>query len=169
LRRCLPWEEHYEPTHRHALLVLAVGGFPETALAQTSPWLGLWQLNLAKSKFSPAPPYKSLTVYRSQAEGQNPKVTESGIDAAGNSFSLAMPEAIADGKPHPVTGSPLIEAFAATVVDANTLTYSPMKDGKVVATGTFVMSPDGRTYTLTLTGTLRDGQQFNWVMVHDKQ
>jgi hypothetical protein len=62
-----------------ALLFLAIGGFPQICFAQSDPWLGLWQLNLAKSKFTPASPYKSLTVYRSQVEGQNVKVTEVGI------------------------------------------------------------------------------------------
>ena len=148
---------------------LATAGIPQLGFAQTDPWLGLWQLNLAKSKFSPAPPYKSLTVYRSQVEGQNLKVTEVGIDAAGNPFTRVFPDVIADGKPHPVTGSRIIDAYVATSVDVNTVNYSPMKDGKVIASGNFVMSPDGRSYTLTLSGSLADGQQFNWVMVHDKQ
>jgi hypothetical protein len=35
------------------LVNLAIGGFPQIGVAQTDPLLGLWQLNLAKSKFSP--------------------------------------------------------------------------------------------------------------------
>ena len=61
----------------------------------------------------------------------------------------------------------IIDASANTRVDANTRNISYMKDGKVFATGTTVMSPDGRTYTLT--GTRADGQQFNYILVHDKQ
>jgi len=107
-------------------------------------------------------------VYRFQGEGQNPTITEVGIDAAGNPFA-SVAEAIADGKPHPVTGDRRYDAVAATRVDANTFNISYMKDGKVIATGNSVMSSDGRTYTFTITGARADGRQINWVMVHDKQ
>ncbi len=69
------------------LLGLAIGGFPQIGFAQTDPLLGLWQLNLATSKFSPAPPYKSLTAYF-QGEGQNRKTTVVGIDTAGNPVTI---------------------------------------------------------------------------------
>jgi hypothetical protein len=150
------------------LLSLAIGGFPQIGFAQTDPLLGLWQLNIAKSKFSPAPPYKSMTTYF-QGEGQNRKATVVGIDTSGNPISVAFLELIEDGKPHPVTGSRIIDAATATRVDANTANISYLKEGKVVQTGTSVTSPDGRTWTLTLTGTLTDGRQMNFVSVFDKQ
>jgi hypothetical protein len=150
------------------LLSLAIGGFPQVGFAQTDPLLGLWQLNLAKSKFSPAPPYKSMTAYF-QGEGQNRKAAVVGIDTAGNPQTIVFLELIEDGKPHPVTGSPNVDAATATRVDANTANISYLKEGKVVQTGTLVTPPDGRTYTLTLTGTLRDGRQINYVYVLDKQ
>jgi hypothetical protein len=41
------------------LLGLAVAtAFPQIACAQTDPFLGTWQLNLAKSKYSPGPPHR---------------------------------------------------------------------------------------------------------------
>jgi hypothetical protein len=150
------------------LLSLAIGGFPQTVFAQTDPLLGLWQLNLAKSKFSPAPFYKSMTAYV-QGEGQNRKSTVVGIDAAGNSLSITFLELIEDGKPHPVTGSRIVDAATETRVDANTANISYLKEGKVVQTGTSVTSPDGRTWTLALTGTLTTGQQMSYVLVFDKQ
>ena len=36
-----------------ALLGLAFDAMPQAGFAQTDPFLGLWQLNLTKSKFSP--------------------------------------------------------------------------------------------------------------------
>jgi hypothetical protein len=150
------------------LLGLAIGGFPQIGFAQTDPLLGLWQLNLAKSKFSPAPPYKSLTAYW-QGEGQNRKATLVGIDTAGNPLTVVFLEHIEDGKPHPVTGSRNVDAATSTRVDANTTNISYLKEGKVVQTGTVVTSPDGRTYTATLTGILTDGRQLNYVYVLDRQ
>jgi hypothetical protein len=150
------------------LLNLGIGGFPQIGVAQTDPLLGLWQLNLAKSKFSPAPPYKSLTAYF-QGEGPNRKTTIVGIDTAGNPVTIVFLENVEDGKPHPVTGSRNVDASTATRVDANTVNISYLKEGKVVQSGTLVTSPDGRTYTATFTGTLTDGRQLNYVYVLDRQ
>jgi len=77
------------------LLGLAIGEFPQNAFAQTDPFLGVWQVNLGKSKFSSALPFKSLTVYRSQG-----KYTEVGIDAEGNPFSRVFGEAIEEMGSH---------------------------------------------------------------------
>ena len=38
------------------VLGLAVAALPQLGFAQSVPWLGTWQLNLAKSKYSPGPP-----------------------------------------------------------------------------------------------------------------
>jgi hypothetical protein len=150
------------------LLSLAIGGLPQIGFAQTDPMLGLWQLNLANSKFSPTPLYKSMTAYV-QGEGQNRKSTVVGIDAAGNPLSIVFLELVEDGKPHPVTGSRIIDSSAAVRVDANTTNVSYLKEGKVVQTGTSITSPDGRTWTLAFTGTLTDGQQMSYALVFDKQ
>ena len=64
-----------------ALLGLAFDAMPQAGF-QTDPFLGLWQLNLTKSKFSPAPPPRSQTV-TIQGEGRDWNITVAGIDAAG--------------------------------------------------------------------------------------
>ena len=57
---------------------------------------------------------------------------------------IVMTEAVEDGKPHPVTGSPPdYDAHAATRVDAYTRNASFMKAGKVVRTGILVVSLPG--------------------------
>jgi hypothetical protein len=38
------------------VLGLAVAASPQLGFAQSVPWLGTWQLNLAKSKYDPGPP-----------------------------------------------------------------------------------------------------------------
>ena len=71
---------------RAAILVLAavvlVAGLPQVGFAQSDPLTGAWKLNLEKSKFSPGPPPKSLTL-NYQGEGQNRKNVTEGIDAEG--------------------------------------------------------------------------------------
>jgi hypothetical protein len=61
-----------------ALLGLAVAALPRAGFAQSDPFIGTWQLNLAKSKFSPGPGPKSATM-NVQGEGENHNVTFAGI------------------------------------------------------------------------------------------
>jgi hypothetical protein len=151
-----------------ALLGLAVAtAVPQIGFAQSDPWVGNWQLNLAKSKYSPGPPPKSNSV-NIQGEGQNYKVTNVGINAEGNPTSRVATW-IYDGMPHPVTGAPDYDAIAVTRADAYTVNVSRTKAGKVVQTGTNVVSRDGKTVTATITGTDANGRQINNIGVYDKQ
>jgi hypothetical protein len=151
-----------------ALLGMAIVALPQTGVAQSDPMSGLWQINLAKSKYDPGPPPKSQTVFV-QGEGQNRKVTAVGITATGNPQLATFAELVEDGKPHPVTGLAGIDAQAYTRVDARTLNVSRLKDGKVVQTGTWVVSPDGKALTVTFTGTNANGRQVNNIFIYDKQ
>jgi hypothetical protein len=160
------------------LSALALAALPRAGFPQSDPFIGTWQLNLTKSKFSPGPGPKSVTM-NVQGEGQNHKVTFAGINTEGNRQSLGLPW-IYDGMPHPVTanleanrlgllGNPNIDARAWTRVDAYTVNISYMKAGKVVQTATAVVSRDGKTETITSTGTDANGQPINNVTVWDKQ
>jgi len=151
-----------------ALLSLVACAFPQASYAQSDSMSGLWQVNVAKSKYDPGPPPKSQTVYF-QGEGQNRKVTIVGITATGNPQLATFTEFVEDGKPHPVTGLAGIDAQAYTRVDARTLNVSRLKDGKVIQTGTWVVSPDGKALTVTFTGTNANGRQVNNILIYDKQ
>jgi hypothetical protein len=160
------------------LSALAFAALPRSGFAQSDPFIGTWQLNLTKSKFSPGPGPKSVTM-NVQAEGQNHKVTFAGMNTEGNRQSLMIPW-LYDGMPHPVTantegnrlgllGNPNIDARAFTRVDAYAVNISYMKAGKIVQTATAVVSRDGKTETITITGTDANGQSINNVIVWDKQ
>jgi len=151
-----------------ALLSLVACTFPQASFAQSDSMSGLWQVNVAKSKYDPGPPPKSQTVYF-QGEGQNRKVTIVGITAAGNPQLATFTEFVEDGKPHPVTGLAGIDAQAYTRVDARTLNVSRLKDGKVIQTGAWVVSPDGKALTVTFTGTNANGRGVNNILFYDKQ
>jgi hypothetical protein len=101
------------------LFGLAVAAFPQVGFAQVDPFIGTWQINLAKAKYNPGPPPKSLTV-NIQGDGQNRKVATVGIGSEGNPFA-SVTELAEDGKPHPVTGSLIVDADAWTRVDARTV------------------------------------------------
>jgi hypothetical protein len=150
------------------LLGLAIAGLThEAGFAQSDPFLGTWQLNLAKSKYSPGPPPRSST-QNIQAEGQNDKVTTTGTDPNGNPTNTVF-TGVYDGMPHPPTNpSPNFDSHADTRVDAYTHIHSYTKAGKLVGTLTSVVSPDGRTMTDTVMGNA-DGRQINIIAVYDKQ
>jgi hypothetical protein len=93
--------------------------------------------------------------------------TPVGINAEGNPITFVQ-EFVVDGTPHPRMGTTIIDARAYTRVDAYNINFSGMKAGKVVQTGTYAISPDGKTWTLTI-GTNANGRQTNNIFVYDKQ
>jgi hypothetical protein len=148
------------------LLGLAIGALPQAGFAQSDPFLGTWQLNLAKSKYSPGPAPKSQTV-NIQAEGQGHKFTITTADPAGKTATSVVMRTY-DGMPHPVAGNPDYDTEAATRADPYTVIISRMKGGKLVETISNIVSADGRTRTFTDTGVDATGR-FNDVAVSEKQ
>jgi hypothetical protein len=142
---------------------------PQPVFAQSELLTGLWQINLTKSKFNPGPAPKSQTV-NVQGEGQNRKLTAVGITATGSPQVLVFSELVEDGKPHPVTGQAGgFDAQTYTRADAHTVNVNRLKDGKVIQTGTWAVSPDGKTLTAMYTGNNANGQPVNNIFVYDKQ
>ena len=75
-----------------------------------------------------------------------------------------------DGKDVPVTGNnPDADMLARTRVNASTVKTVSKKGGKVTTTQTSAVSSDGKTRTVTTTGTNGAGQTVNNVAVYDKQ
>jgi hypothetical protein len=140
------------------LLGLTIAALPQPGLAQSDPFLGTWHLNLAKSKFNPGPAPRSQT-RNFQAEGQNLKLSITGINANGNPIN-AVATLVFDGMPHPAN-NPNFDANAAIRVDAYTAIFSFTKAGKLVETLTTVVSPDGKMYTATGIGIDANGRPFN--------
>jgi hypothetical protein len=151
-----------------ALLAIAFAtALPQTVLAQSNPWLGMWKLNLAKSTYAPGQAPRSQT-YNFQGAGANLTNTNEGVNAAGNpTKQVAMH--IYDGQPHPVMGNPDVDTRSYIRVDEHTVISASMKAGKLVQVTTLVLSPDGRTITTTVRGINAAGQQVNTVAVHEKQ
>ena len=138
------------------------------ALAQGDPQVGVWKLNLAKSKYSPGPAPKSATT-RIEAAGAGTKVV---VDQMLPDGTIRHWEFTAnyDGKDSPVTGNnPDADMVARTRINANTVQTISKKGGKVTTTQSSVVSSDGKTRTVTTKGANGSGQQVNNVAVYDKQ
>jgi hypothetical protein len=131
--------------------------------------LGTWKLNIAKSKYTPAPmPIKSLTVTREAADG-GVKQTTTGEQADGTAINSSY-SAKYDGKDVQVSGNAPYDTIAIKQVNANTLTDERKKTGgPYKATGRTVVSNGGKTMTTTTKGTNGQGQAFTSDFVFDKQ
>jgi hypothetical protein len=131
--------------------------------------LGTWKLNVAKSKYTPAPmPVNSLTVTREASNG-GVKQTTTGERADGTAVNASY-MAKYDGKDVQVTGNAPYDTIAVKQVNANTLTDQRKKTGTPYkATGRTVVSNGGNTMTTTTKGTNADGKEFTQIFVFDKQ
>jgi hypothetical protein len=65
-----------------------------------------------------------------------------------------------DGKEYPVAGpnQPGFATISLVAVDPYTVTFTQKLDGKTTGTGRRVVSKDGKTMTITTTGTNAQGQ-----------
>jgi hypothetical protein len=139
-----------------------------SALAQSDSQVGLWRLNVAKSKYSPGPAPKSATT-RIEAVGAGTKLTVDQVMADGTKRHWEF-TANYDGKDSPVTGNnPDVDMVARTRIDANTVQTVSKKGGRVTTTQTSAVSSDGKTRTVTTKGVNASGQQVNNVAVYEKQ
>lgn len=148
------------------LVVGLVGISPLAGLAQTDRFNGTWTLNVAKSKYSPGPPPKSQTVIY-EATGQGVKVTSTGTDPEGKPTTTQY-TANYDGNDYPVTGNPDWDTTVLKRVDANTVEFTRKRAGKVVQTGTNVVSKDGKTRTTTTKGINAKEEKISNVAVYEK-
>ena len=129
--------------------------------------IGRWELNVAKSTFRPGPPPKSWTrTY--EASGENVKYTDSLVDADGKA-EVSEWTGSYDGKDHPFAGSPDYDAQAVKASNPFRATFTLKKAGKVVGSGTRVISRDGKVMTIRLKLTNAKGQTFNNIRVFEKR
>ncbi len=148
------------------ILATATASIISLSAQASDPLAGTWELNLAKSKFSPRPAPKSQTrTY--EVTGQQEKMIAKGIDAAGKP-ALRQFTVNRDGKDYP-SGSPISETIALTPVDTFTTTFTEKRAGKVVVTGTRVISKDGKMMTISSKGTNPKGQPVEYILVFDKR
>ncbi len=147
---------------------LAMLSTAAVASAQSSDAVyGTWELNVAKSTYSPGPGPKSASrTYTAVANGY--KFSSKGIDAQGKPTAGAF-TAHFDGKYYALTGSATVDSIMVKRIDANRSESTQKKGDKVVIHTVRVVSKDGKTLTATATGTNPDGKAYKNVEVFDKK
>ena len=151
---------------RNAVLTLVVLLFGLTVCFASNPTLGTWKLNEAKSKLSPGLPKNLTVVY--EAAGDKIKVTIDGVDGKGNATHNEWTGKF-DGKDYPVTGDPSSDTRSLKQVDERTSDLMVKKNGKVTLSGKIVVSADGKSRTVTVSGTDAAGKKVTSTAVYDKQ
>jgi hypothetical protein len=147
-------------------LTLALCFFGAAFCFADDPQMGTWKLNEAKSKFTPGTGKNHTVVY--EAAGDNVKVTVDGTDKDGKSTHNEWTGKF-DGKDYAVTGDPTSDMRSYTKVGDRVLKLTVKKDGEVTVTGRIVVSADGKSRTVTASGTNAEGKSFKNEAVYDKQ
>jgi hypothetical protein len=101
------------------------------------------------------------------AAGQGMKVASDQMLADGSARKISY-TATFDGKDNPVMGTPDYDMVSVTR-SGGTLNGIRKRAGKQVQTFTTVVSADGKTRTVTTTGTNAAGQKVDNVQVYDRQ
>ena len=145
------------------LLMLFVG---LTMSFASNPSIGTWKLNETKSKIVPGTP-KNMTVTYAAA-GDSIKGTIDGVDGQGKATHNEWTGKF-DGKDYPVTGDPNSDTRAIKQIDEHNYDLTVKKGSKVTMTGKAVISADGKTRTVTISGTDASGKKVTSTAVYDKQ
>ena len=128
---------------------------------------GTWKMNPAKSKYSPGPTPRSVTVkvdcdengIKLDAEGTNQDGTPTHVE-----YSAKF-----DGKNYPIIGT-YADTVSVKHIDANTIQSTlRKKDGQLMLIVTTTVSTDGKTRTSTFKGTDGRGHDIDNIVVYDKQ
>jgi hypothetical protein len=136
------------------------------ALSFANPNMGTWKLNEAKSKIPAGTPKNNTVVY--EAAGDNIKVTVDGVDGAGKPTHNEWTGKF-DGKDYPLTGDPNSDTRSYKKIDDRTTELTNKKGGKVTLTGKIVISADGKSRNVTVSGTDPMGMKVELTQVYDKQ
>lgn len=135
--------------------------------AQPNPLVGTWVLNTAKSKYTPGPAPKSAQTIV-EAAGNGVKFTVHQVPPTGAAQDWSFTTNL-DGKSSPITGNnPNGDATAYKRVNATTFENVTTRGGKETQRQTVVISADGKTRTVTSTGTNATGKYTN-VAVYDRK
>ena len=154
--------------------LLAVLVFSSVTAMGADMLAGTWKLNVAKSKYSPGPAPQSNTIkFESVAGGT--KLLADGVDSQGkkthNEYTAkfdgkdSLTKPMLDGKPNPNAA----DAVSYKKIDDYTYEVTAKLKGKTLNVARHVISKDGKTRTVTTTGTNAQGQKLNDTTVFEKQ
>jgi hypothetical protein len=147
------------------LLALGLTLFIVPVCFAQSLHMGTWKLNEAKSHLAPAAGKNHTVVY--ETAGDQIKVTVDGTDSAGSATHNEWTGKF-DGKDYALVGDPTADTRSYRKQGARTLLMTGKKGGKVTLTGRIVVTANGKSRTVTTTGTGAKGKRYKNIAVYDK-
>ena len=153
---------------------LAVLGLLTLRVMASDMIVGIWKLNVAKSKYSPGPPPQSATVkveavdggIKLVADGAYPQATKAHAEYTAKYDGKDYPtNPLLDGKPNPAAA----DMASWKKIDDYTYETTLKLKGKTLGVSRVVISKDGKTLTTTTTGTDAQGQKINDTAMFEKQ
>jgi hypothetical protein len=128
---------------------------------------GTWKMNPIRSKYDPGPAPRSMTTKVSM-EGDWVVTTTESVSADGKPASYTYRYKL-DGKEYPYKTAAAEGTILVRRIDDHhsESTFKGAPGGSTV--GNLVISKDGKTRTITTTGTSGDGKPIRNVVVYDKQ
>jgi hypothetical protein len=132
-----------------------------TSAAQpANPRIGKWKLKQQ-------PPAVNIMTYEPAGEA-GMKVTVDAVSASGQKTHWTY-TTMFDGQDAPISGNPNADTAAVTKKDETTNEIVYKKDGKVTQTAMNVISPDGKTVTVTFHRTDAAGKPVTTTAVYERQ
>jgi hypothetical protein len=152
---------------RGAVIVLAAAlAAPATLTAQNEAFLGIWELNLARSSITRGAAPRSELVANVEEPGGFKSTLSVVTD---RSTSVEIHHYRFDGAFYQTDGADPRE-LSFKRIDARTIEQQTRRNGQVTVTRRIELSPDGRTMTFTASGTTGGGQPYaNDIRVYEKR
>lgn len=145
-------------------LMAAMCGLVFASPQAENPFVGVWELNLSKSKPDPKSPPVQTQAVKYVAEGP---ILKGFLTTDGN--ASAHPT-VYDGHEHEYGGTSALHAtHIIPTAKGRTLETVFKRDGKNVGIRKNVLSEDGRTMTVTVEGTTPQGSKYLSVLVFEKK
>lgn len=142
---------------RRALLVLVAGLVWSAGLtAQSDPFLGIWEINLAKSSITRGAPPKFETVVNVAEPGGFRSVLAVVTD---KSTSVEIHHYNFDGIFHQTEAADPRE-LSFKRIDQRTIVSDTRRNGQITVNRRFALSADGKTMTVTASGTTGGGRKY---------
>ena len=149
-----------------ALVLISVLALTGVVIADNN--VGTWKLNVAKSTYRPGPAPRS-EILRIEAWGDDGvKYTADGFGADSKPMHSEF-QAKYDGKDYRFRGNRNADMLSYQRIDANTVEATTKWRGKATIVAKIVVSADGKTRTVTQTGTNPQGQALSITSVYEKQ
>jgi hypothetical protein len=152
---------------RRTLLALVAGLVWSAGLAaQSDPFLGIWEINLAKSSITRGGPPKFETIVNVAEPGGFRSLLAVVTD---RSTSVEIHHYNFDGEFHQTEAADPRE-LSFKRIDRRTIGSDTRRNGQITVTRRFELAEDGKTMTVTASGTTGGGQKYtNDTRIYDKK